>query len=92
MKTYISNLVQATRFWNNLYQVTLKVKIFQRQIFLKVVESKKTKGPKHDSQNRLRSFRNIKARNSKVNEHLIFYQSTTIGTNEDETTFKIELS
>jgi len=33
MKTYISNLVQATRFWNNLYQVRSKTKYCKGKLF-----------------------------------------------------------
>jgi hypothetical protein len=32
IKTEISNLVRTTRFWNNLRQVTLNIKILESQI------------------------------------------------------------
>ena len=53
-KTYISNLVCTTYFWNNLYQVTFNIKRLETQIS-EVFGSNKTKGIKKDSQNRLRS-------------------------------------
>ena len=51
VKKQISNLVHTTRFWNNLHQVRSKSRLEIQISF----ESNKTKGPKQDSKNRLRS-------------------------------------
>jgi len=48
----MSNLVRTTRVWNNLHQVLSKSKIWETKII--TFGSNKTKGPKYNSQNRLR--------------------------------------
>jgi hypothetical protein len=47
----ISNLVRTTRFWNNLHQVTLKIKRLESQIILTNFVSKNTNRPKQKSEN-----------------------------------------
>ena len=52
IKAYISNLTRVTRFWNTLHQVRAKSEDWKANN-AKVFDSKKTKGPTQDSQNRL---------------------------------------
>ena len=52
IKPYISNLMRVTRFWNTLHQVRAKSEDWKANN-AKVFDSKKTKGPTQDSQNRL---------------------------------------
>jgi len=48
----ISNLVRTTRFWNNIHRARSKPKIGKPNN-LKVIGSRKTKGPNQNSQSRL---------------------------------------
>ena len=54
IKTWISNKLCTTRFWNNHHQVTLKIERMESKMILSF-GSKKTKESKQEIQNRLRS-------------------------------------
>ena len=47
--------MRTTCYWNNFYQVRSKSKKIGKPNNYKVFESNKTKGPKQDIQNQLRS-------------------------------------
>ena len=53
-KPQMSHLVRTTRFWNNLHQTRSNPKDSKVKHF-KVFESNKTKGPKQESKNQVRS-------------------------------------
>ena len=50
---FISNIVRTTTFWNNIDRVPSKLKEWKPN-YIKSLLSKKTKGPKQGSKNRLK--------------------------------------